>query len=123
MQKRTGLFAFFPYEIYGELPRWLFNKWKEINLTHGSKTCLLHSVSVAAGKYYLNATIVLSESDSEVSWVAAPGAAVTLSGGVKLNPAWKPSASNPKILVGKTAIFEPFIYIMHYFTKTGSGQT
>jgi hypothetical protein len=25
--------------------------------------------------------------------------------------------------VGKTAIFEPFIYKMHYFTKTGSGQT
>jgi hypothetical protein len=26
-------------------------------------------------------------------------------------------------VVGKTAIFEPFIYKMHYFTKTGSGQT
>jgi hypothetical protein len=23
----------------------------------------------------------------------------------------------------KTALFEPFIYKMHYFTKTGSGQT
>jgi hypothetical protein len=25
--------------------------------------------------------------------------------------------------VGKTAIFEPFTYKTHYFTKTGSGQT
>jgi arylsulfatase A-like enzyme len=25
--------------------------------------------------------------------------------------------------VGKTAFFEPFIYKMHHFTKTGSGQT
>jgi hypothetical protein len=24
---------------------------------------------------------------------------------------------------GKTALFAPFIYKMHYFTKTGSGQT
>jgi hypothetical protein len=23
----------------------------------------------------------------------------------------------------KTALFEPFIYKMHYFTKTGSGRT
>jgi hypothetical protein len=23
----------------------------------------------------------------------------------------------------KTALFEPFIYKMHYFTKTGSGQS
>jgi hypothetical protein len=23
----------------------------------------------------------------------------------------------------KTALFEPFIYKMHYFAKTGSGQT
>jgi hypothetical protein len=28
-----------------------------------------------------------------------------------------------RAVVGKTAIFEPFIYKMHYFTKTGSGQT
>jgi hypothetical protein len=26
-------------------------------------------------------------------------------------------------VVGKTALFAPFIYKMHYFTKTGSGQT
>jgi hypothetical protein len=26
-------------------------------------------------------------------------------------------------VVRKTALFEPFIYKMHYFTKTGSGQT
>jgi hypothetical protein len=27
------------------------------------------------------------------------------------------------VQVRKTALFEPFIYKMHYFTKTGSGQT
>jgi hypothetical protein len=85
----------------------------------------LHSVSVAAGKYYLNATIVLGESDSEVSWIAAPGAAVTLSGGVKLKPAWKPSASNPKILeaalpeVRERSCFPTFQRKNDHFTKTG----
>jgi hypothetical protein len=28
-----------------------------------------------------------------------------------------------KLLGEKTALFAPFIYKMHYFTKTGSGQT
>ena len=27
------------------------------------------------------------------------------------------------LVVRKTALFEPFIYKMHYVTKTGSGQT
>ena len=57
------------------------------------------AVSVGAGKYYLNETLLLGEADSGVSWAAAPGAAVTLSGGVALKPTWKPSAGNPKILV------------------------
>ena len=34
-----------------------------------------------------------------------------------------PTPNARKQAVGKTAIFEPFIYKMHYFTKTGSGQT
>ena len=91
-----------------------------------AKLGVLHSVSVGAGKYYLNATIVLGESDSEISWVAAPGAAVTLSGGVKLSPAWKPSASNPKILEAELPEVRTrscFPLSNNKFTKTGSGQT
>jgi hypothetical protein len=42
-----------------------------------------------------------------------------LSGAADVNTVY---ATN-SILVGKTAIFEPFIYKMHYFTKTGSEQT
>ena len=49
------------------------------------------AVSVAAGKYFLNATLTLGSADSGVSYAAAPGAAVTLSGGVSLKPTWKPS--------------------------------
>ena len=29
----------------------------------------------------------------------------------------------PTVAGEKTALFEPFIYKIHYFTKTGSGQT
>ena len=57
------------------------------------------SVVVAAGKYHLNSTLKLGASDSGVAWSAAPGAAVTLSGGVALNPSWTKSPTNPKILV------------------------
>ena len=38
----------------------------------------------------------------------------------KLTIRWRFSCRHP---VRKTALFEPFIYKMHYFTKTGSGQT
>ena len=59
------------------------------------------TVSVGAGKYFLNSTLTLTESDSGVTWAAATGETVTLSGGVLLKPVWKPSPSNPKILEAK----------------------
>jgi hypothetical protein len=57
------------------------------------------SVVVAAGKYHLNSTLTLGAPDSGVAWSTAPGAAVTLSGGVALKPSWIKSPTNPKILV------------------------
>jgi hypothetical protein len=44
------------------------------------------TVSVGAGKYYLNATLTLGSADSGVAWVVAPGGGVVLSGGVALKP-------------------------------------
>eukprot|EP01043_Picozoa_sp_COSAG02_P039452 COSAG02_NODE_3115_length_7335_cov_2.741017_8_plen_387_part_00 len=59
------------------------------------------TVSVGAGKYFLNSTLTLTAADSGVTWAAAAGEAVILSGGVLLKPVWKPSPSNPKILEAK----------------------
>jgi hypothetical protein len=40
------------------------------------------------------------------------------------NTMYEAAARVPMILTGKkTALFAPFIYKMHYFTKTGSGRT
>ena len=36
---------------------------------------------------------------------------------------WHNDAVNYAVHGEKTALLEPFIYKMHYFTKTGSGQT
>jgi len=42
------------------------------------------------GTYYLNDTVVLTPADSGKTYRAAPGATVVLSGGLKLDLAWKP---------------------------------
>ena len=38
-------------------------------------------------------------------------------------PDGTPHACDPRMQGKKTALFEPFIYKMYYFTKTGSGRT
>ena len=58
-------------------------------------------VTIAAGKYYLNKTLTLGAADSHVSYTAAGGGGkVVVSGGILLsNLDWKPSPTNPKVLV------------------------
>jgi hypothetical protein len=56
------------------------------------------TVTVAAGKYYFSSTLTLGRDDSDVTWQAASGAAVTLSGGARLEPRWRPSKLGRGIL-------------------------
>ena len=59
------------------------------------------TVSVAGGTYYLSSPLALTDADSgtaasPVTWTAAPGASVTISGGRLLQPTWQPlSAGSP----------------------------
>ena len=56
-------------------------------------------VTVAAGKYHFTSTLRLGPADSDVTWQAAAGAKVTLSGGVRLEPEWRQSDLGRGILV------------------------
>ncbi|AKU18836.1 hypothetical protein VV02_11205 [Luteipulveratus mongoliensis] len=61
------------------------------------------SVQVAGGTYELSSPLSLTEADSgtasrPVTWAAAPGANVTLSGGRQLHALWRPKAPGSKVL-------------------------
>jgi trehalose/maltose hydrolase-like predicted phosphorylase len=43
--------------------------------------------------------------------------------GISMDPLLPPGVTAMKLRGKQTALFEPFIYKMHYFTKTGSGRS
>ncbi|HEY3716582.1 MAG TPA: right-handed parallel beta-helix repeat-containing protein, partial [Jatrophihabitantaceae bacterium] len=60
-------------------------------------------VELAGGTYYLAAPLQFGSQDSgrnghPVTWTAAPGAEVTISGGRQLRPIWQPAATGSKIM-------------------------
>ncbi|HEY2041729.1 MAG TPA: PDZ domain-containing protein [Jatrophihabitans sp.] len=60
-------------------------------------------VELSGGTYYLAAPLQFGPQDSgrdghTVTWTAAPGAGVTISGGQLLHPSWQPVASGSKIM-------------------------
>jgi PDZ domain-containing protein len=61
------------------------------------------TVLVAGGTYYLSTPLSFGNADSgtrtaPVTWEAAPGAQVTISGGRRLQPTWYPTAPGSKIM-------------------------
>ncbi|MDT7804385.1 MAG: hypothetical protein QOI78_7818, partial [Actinomycetota bacterium] len=67
---------------------------------HGRKDV---AVAVAGGTYHLAAPLTFGPTDSgrkghPVTWAAAPGATVTISGGRLLHPNWRPVATGSKIM-------------------------
>ena len=70
---------------------------RAVRATSNSTTA---TVNLRAGVYYLPETLSLGEQDSGLTITGYKSEAVVVSGGILAdNLAWKPSASNPKVMV------------------------
>jgi hypothetical protein len=91
----------------------------------------LHKPGIVPEAQRANALKIMAENAKASEWILQkpspnyPKSNVTTGGtGTKRRSIWLFFVlfENDR-LPRQTALFEPFIYKMHYFTKTGSGQT
>lgn len=62
------------------------------------------AVWVGGGTYQLNATLLLTEQDSFVTWAALPGQSVVLTGSTTVSASWKPTVPGGSILVADVTL-------------------